>query len=109
MSHGYHFCTDVKPETLMEKVLYTVDELSGLIVADVLIRPSKSVLDLKAKSVKKKFKEKSFARSIDRDTILEGIEWIDSDLNTVVNNCLTAMKENAEELDLVGNLAEQNN
>lgn len=72
--HGYGICTDVKPESKMEKTLFTVDELTGLINALCLMRPSKSVLDLELKSVKKKFKDKSFAAGVNRDTIRSGCE-----------------------------------
>ena len=103
LSHDCH-CTNVYPKTPMEKTLYAIDELSGIILADIKIRPSKSVLDLKPKSVKKKFKEKSFARNVDRDAIKEGIEWLGSDLNTVIKNCIAAMQGNAEALGLVDNV-----
>lgn len=103
MSHDCH-CTGVFPKTPLEKTLYAIDELSGIILADIRIRPSQSVLDLKAKSVKKKFKSPSFARSIDRNAITEGIAWLDSDLTTTINHCLTALQENAAALGLVGNI-----
>ena len=68
-SHGYGICSDVKPEHIMEKVLFTIDELTGLINALCLMRPSKSVLDLEVKSVKKKFKDKSFASGVNRQDL----------------------------------------
>lgn len=103
MSHDCH-CTGVFPKTLLEKNLYAIDELSGIILADIRIRPSQSVLDLKAKSVKKKFKSPSFARGADRNAITEGIAWLNSDLTTTINHCLTALQENAAALGLVGNI-----
>lgn len=106
ISHGWNICIDVKPELKMEKVLYATDELTGLINATVLMRPSKSILDLKVKSVKKKFKSKSFASGVDRSIILTGCEMLDMDLDTVMLWSIEGMKESAEKLDLVGNLAE---
>lgn len=106
ISHGWNICIDVKPELKMEKVLYATDELTGLINATVLMRPSKSVLDLKVKSVKKKFKSKSFASGVDRSIILNGCEMLDMDLDTVMLWSIEGMKEWAEKLDLVGDLAE---
>lgn len=100
--HGYGICTDVKPENTMEKVLFTVDELTGLINALCLMRPSKSVLDLEVKSVKKKFKDKSFAAGVNRDTIRSGCEMLDRDLDGVIQETIEGMREKAEELGLKG-------
>lgn len=102
--HGYGICTDVKPESSMEKVLYTVDELTGLINALCLMRPSRSVLDLEVKSVKKKFKDKSFAAGVNRDTIRSGCEMLHMDLDAVIQETIEGMKEKAEELGLKGEL-----
>ena len=74
LSHGWGICTDVEPESKMEKVLYAIDELTGLIAATALVRPSRSVLDMKAKSVKKKWKYKSFAAGVDRSILQKGAE-----------------------------------
>ena len=73
-SHGYGLCCDVKPEHTMEKVLFAVDELTGLIGAAALMRPSKSVMDMEVSSVKKKFKDKAFAAGCSRDVITQGAE-----------------------------------
>lgn len=102
--HGYGICTDVKPESNMEKTLFAVDELTGLINALCLMRPSKSVLDLEVKSVKKKFKDKSFAAGVNRDVIRSGCEMLGMDLDTVIRETIEGMKENAEEIGLKGNL-----
>ncbi|MCB6643806.1 HDIG domain-containing protein [[Clostridium] scindens] len=102
--HGYGICTDVKPESNLEKTLFTVDELTGLINALCLMRPSKSVLDLEVKSVKKKFKDKSFAAGVNRDVIRSGCEMLGMDLDTVIRETIEGMKENAEEIGLKGNL-----
>ena len=75
VSHGWGICTDVKPESEMEKVLYTIDELTGLVVTTALVRPSKSVMDVKTKSVKKKWKDKRFAAGVDRSIIEKGAEY----------------------------------
>ena len=103
-SHGYGICSEVKPESKMEKVLFTVDELTGLINALCLMRPSKSVLDLEVKSVKKKFKDKSFAAGVIRDTIRTGCEMLGMELDDVIRETIEGMKENAEALGLKGNL-----
>lgn len=102
--HGYGICTDVKPESKMEKTLFTVDELTGLINALCLMRPSKSVLDLELKSVKKKFKDKSFAAGVNRDTIRSGCEMLGMELDEVIRETIEGMKENAAEIGLKGNL-----
>lgn len=102
--HGYGPCTDVKPESNMEKVLFTVDELTGLINAACLLRPSKSVLDLEVKSLKKKFKDKAFAAGVDRETIRKGSEMLGMELEEIMRETIEGMKEHAEALGLKGNL-----
>lgn len=102
--HGYGICTDTKPESKMEKVLFTIDELTGLINALCLMRPSKSVLDLEVKSVKKKFKDKSFAAGVNRDVVRSGCEMLEMDLDDVIRETIEGMKEKAEEIGLKGNL-----
>ena len=94
MSHGYGMTgvTD-RPESTMEKVLFTVDELTGIIGAAALMRPSKSVSDMELKSVKKKFKDKAFARGCDRDVIRQGAEMLGWDLDVIMQDTLTAMQE----------------
>ena len=94
---GYGLCTDVKPEKQMEKVIYTVDELTGFITAVALMRPSKSLLDLEVKSVKKKFKDKSFAAKVNRDLIRGGAEMMGMELDQVMEHCILALRTiNAE-------------
>lgn len=92
-SHAYNVTVDVKPELLMEKVLYAVDELSGIIWAGALMRPSKSVSDMELKSVKKKFKDKRFAAGCSRDIITAGAEMLDWDLDKLFTMTLEAMRE----------------
>ena len=71
-AHGYGLCSNAKPEKVMEKVLYTIDELTGLVTAAAYMRPSRSAMDMEVKSVKKKFKDKGFAAGVNRDVIIGG-------------------------------------
>lgn len=103
-SHGYGICSEVKPEHIMEKVLYTTDELTGLINALCLMRPSKSVLDLEVKSVKKKFKDKSFASGVNRQIVKDGCEMLGMSLDEVIKETIEGMKTEAEAIGLKGNL-----
>ena len=98
--HGYGLCTDTKPESQMEKVLYTIDELTGLINAACLMRPSKSVLDLEVKSVKKKFKDKRFAAGVDREVIIQGAQRLGMELDDVIAETIQGMREVAEAIGL---------
>ena len=91
-SHGYGLCCDVKPESQMEKILFAVDELTGLIGAAALMRPSKSVQDMEVSSVKKKFKDKKFAAGCSRDVIVQGAEMLGWDLDTLFAETIEAMK-----------------
>lgn len=91
-SHGYGLCSDVKPEHEMEKVLFAVDELTGLIGAAALMRPSKSVMDMEASSVKKKFKDKRFAAGCSRDVIAKGAEELSWELNQLFEKTILAMR-----------------
>ncbi len=102
LSHGYGIVTEVEPQTLLEKTLYTIDELTGLIAAAALVRPSKSVLDLKAKSVKKKWKDRRFAAGVNRDIIEDGCRRLGMDLSEVISETIEGMKPVAEELGLKG-------
>lgn len=91
-SHGYGLCSDIKPEHEMEKVLFAVDELTGLIGAAALMRPSKSVMDMEVSSVKKKFKDKRFAAGCSRDVILQGAENLGWELNELFEKTILAMR-----------------
>ncbi len=91
-SHGYDLTVDVKPEHEMEKVLYATDELTGLIGAAALMRPSKSVADMEVKSLKKKYKDKKFAAGCSRDVIEKGAEMLGWDLQTLWEKTLEAMR-----------------
>ncbi len=97
MSHGWNICTNVEPVEKMEKVLYTIDELTGLINATALMRPT-GISDMKVKSLKKKWKDKSFAAGVNRDIIADGAEMLEMDLNEVFAETIEAMKKIAEEI-----------
>lgn len=102
ISHGYGICTDVRPESDMEKVLFAVDELTGLVAAAALVRPSRSVLDMKAKSVKKKWKDKRFAAGVDRSIIEKGCEMLEVELSELITDTISGMREVAEDIGLKG-------
>ena len=104
VSHGWGICTDVKPESDMEKVLYAIDELTGLVVTSALVRPSKSVMDMKAKSVKKKWKQKQFAAGVDRSIIEKGAQMMGVELSELITDTIMGMREVAEEIGLKGNV-----
>lgn len=102
VSHGWGICSDVKPETTMEKVLYAVDELTGLVATSALVRPSKSVLDMKAKSVKKKWNDKRFAAGVDRSIIQQGADMLGVDLGDLITDTIMGMRDVAEAIGLKG-------
>lgn len=93
-SHGYGHCCDVEPIHPMEKVLFAADELTGLIGAAALMRPSKSCTDMELSSLKKKFKDKKFAAGCSRDIIREGAERLGWELDTLLKSTLAAMAAN---------------
>jgi predicted hydrolase (HD superfamily) len=102
VSHGWGICSDVEPQEKMEKVLYAIDELTGLIAATALVRPSKSVLDMEASSVKKKWKDKSFAAKINREVIQKGAEMLGMDLSELFRETIAGMRPVAEAIGLKG-------
>jgi len=102
ISHGWGICSDVKPESEMEKVLYAVDELTGLVTTTALVRPGKSVMDLKAKSVKKKWKDKRFAAGVDRSIIEKGADMLGVELGDLITDTIMGMREVAEDIGLRG-------
>ena len=104
ISHGWGICSDVKPESEMEKVLYAIDELTGLVVTTALVRPSKSVMDLKTKSVKKKWKDKRFAAGVDRSIIENGAEMLGVEIPELITDTIAGMQEVAEEIGLKGSV-----
>ena len=101
LSHGYGIVNDVKPETDLEKSLFTVDELTGIIQACARMRPH-GITDLEVKSFMKKFKDKHFAAKCNREVILQGCEMLGMELRDVASICIEGMKEHAAELDLLG-------
>ena len=105
-SHGWGLVNDVKPETDCEKVLYTIDELTGLISATALMRPSKSLSDLEVKSVMKKWKVAGFAVGCSREVILAGAEMIGMELDKVIGETIAGMRTVSSEIGLDGSLAQ---
>jgi len=102
--HGWGLCSDVEPVEKMEKVLYTIDELTGLINAACLMRPSKSVLDIELKSVKKKYKTPSFAAGVDRSVIENGCNILGVELDYIITETINGMRKCAEQIGLKGNI-----
>ena len=100
-SHGYGICVDIKPEHLMEKVLFAVDELTGLIGACAIMRPSKSTMDLELSSVKKKFKTPKFAAGCSRDVIEQGANMLGWDLDELLQRTILALREVEQTTGLV--------
>ena len=103
VSHGWGICTDVEPHSELEKVLFAVDELTGLVAATALVRPSKSVMDVKVKSVKKKWKDKSFAAGVNREVIEKGAEMLGVELSELIDDVIMGMREVADQIGLQGN------
>ncbi len=103
-SHGWKLCTDVEPVDKLEKVLYTIDELTGLIAATALMRPSKSILDLNSKSVMKKWKQKGFAEGVNRSIIEEGAKMLGMDLSVVIDEAIQGMRKVADKIGLRGEI-----
>jgi putative nucleotidyltransferase with HDIG domain len=105
VSHGWGICSEVEPQTELEKTLYAVDELTGLVVTSALVRPSRSVLDLEAKSVRKKWKDKRFAAGVDRSIIERGAAMLGIDLDELITETIHGMRAAAEALGLKGGIS----
>ncbi|HPT78759.1 MAG TPA: HDIG domain-containing protein [Candidatus Atribacteria bacterium] len=99
-SHGYKICTEVRPDHTMEKVLYTIDELTGLITATVLMRPDKRIEGLEVRSVIKKWKQKSFAAGVNRQIIEEGAQMLGMQLYDIIEDTIKGMQKEASALGL---------
>jgi putative nucleotidyltransferase with HDIG domain len=100
VSHGWGVCVDVEPQSLLERTLYAVDELTGLIIACALVRPSKSVMDLTPKSVRKKWKMKGFAAGADRAIIERGAQMLGVEINELISDVIMGMREVAPKIGL---------
>ena len=102
LSHGWGLVTDVKPVSLLERTIYAVDELTGLVATSALVRPSKSVMDMEARSVKKKWNDKRFAAGVDRSVIEKGAEMLGVSLDDLITDCIMGMRSVAMEIGLGG-------
>ncbi len=102
VSHGWGICSDVAPFSLLEKTLYAVDELTGLVTTSALVRPSKSILDMEAKSVKKKWKDKRFAAGVNREVIEKGAALLGVELPELITDTIMGMRTVAGEIGLEG-------
>jgi predicted hydrolase (HD superfamily) len=102
VSHGWGICSDAEPQSVLEKTLYAIDELTGLVTASVLVRPSKSVMDLTVKSVKKKWKSPAFAAGVDRSIIEKGAEMLGVEVEKLIEDTIKGMQEVAEAIGLKG-------
>jgi putative nucleotidyltransferase with HDIG domain len=105
VSHGWGVCSDVEPQTDLEKYLFAIDELTGLVAATALVRPSRSVLDMEARSVKKKWKDKAFAAGVSRGVIEKGAAMLGVDLAALITDVILGMRDAAEQIGLRGNVA----
>jgi len=99
-SHGWGICTDVEPKTDLEKTLYAIDELTGLITAAALVRPSRSVKDMEARSVIKKWKDKTFAAGVNRAIIEKGVQMMGAQLADLITDAIMGMREVADRIGL---------
>jgi predicted hydrolase (HD superfamily) len=104
LSHGWGLATDVKPISLLERTIYAVDELTGLVATSALVRPSKSVLDMETRSVKKKWNDKKFAAGVDRSVIEKGAEMLGVNVDDLIADCIMGMRNVAKEIGLQGTL-----
>ena len=102
LSHAWGMCTDIEPQSLLEKSLYAIDELTGLVAATVWVRPSRSIHDLTPKSVRKKWKQKSFAAGVDRDVIEKGAEMLGVELSQLILAAIEGMQSVADDLGMAG-------
>ncbi len=103
LSHGWGLASDVEPVSRLEKTIYAVDELTGLVATSALVRPSKSVLDMESKSVRKKWNDRRFAAGVNREVIEKGASMLGMNLDDLITDCIMGMREVAEEIGLKGN------
>lgn len=102
ISHGYGICSDTEPVSLLEKTLFAVDELTGLVTTSALVRPSRSVLDMEARSVRKKWTDRRFAAGVDRSIIEKGAAMLGVDLNDLITDTIMGMRVVAQDIGLSG-------
>ncbi len=103
LSHGWGIVTSVEPLSLLEKTIYAIDELTGLVATSALVRPSRSVLDMESRSVKKKWNDKKFAAGVDRTVIEKGAELLGVSIEELITDCIMGMRRVAKEIGLEGN------
>jgi putative nucleotidyltransferase with HDIG domain len=104
LSHGWELASDVEPVSKLEKTIYAMDELTGLVATSALVRPSKSVLDMEARSVRKKWNDKRFAAGVDRTVIEKGAAMLGVSLDELITDCIMGMREVADKIGLKGAL-----
>jgi predicted hydrolase (HD superfamily) len=104
LSHGWGLASDVEPVSQLEKTIFAIDELTGLVATSALVRPSKSVLDMEARSVRKKWNDKRFAAGVNREVIEKGAAMLGVSLDDLIADCIMGMREVAEAIGLKGNL-----
>jgi predicted hydrolase (HD superfamily) len=102
LSHGWGLVSDVKPVSLLERTIYAIDELTGLVATSALVRPSKSVMDMEARSVRKKWNDKRFAAGVDRSVIEKGAEMLGVNIEELITDCIIGMRPVAKEIGLEG-------
>lgn len=102
LSHGWELASDVEPVSKLEKTIYAVDELTGLVATSALVRPSRSVLDMEARSVRKKWNDKRFAAGVDRSVIEKGAALLGVSLDELITDCIMGMREVADKIGLKG-------
>jgi len=104
LSHGWGLCSDTEPQSLLEKTIFAIDELTGLVTTSALVRPSKSVLDMEARSVKKKWTDKKFAAGVDRSVIEKGAAMLGVTIDDLITDCIMGMREAADSIGLRGSV-----
>ena len=102
LSHGWGIVSDIEPVSLLEKTLFAMDELTGLVTTSALVRPSRSVMDMEAKSVKKKWTDRRFAAGVDRSVIEKGAAMLGVTLDELITDCILGMRTVAEDIGLKG-------
>jgi predicted hydrolase (HD superfamily) len=100
LSHGWGLASDVEPVSRLEKTIYAIDELTGLVATSALVRPTRSVLDMEARSVRKKWNDKRFAAGVNREVIEKGAEMLGVTLDDLINDCIMGMREVADQIGL---------